>query len=43
MKPEGMGKQTSRRDGIFKGAEAEGIYARCWEKMRLEAESRGNK
>lgn len=23
MKPEGMGKQTGRRDGIFKDAEAE--------------------
>lgn len=43
MKPEGMGKQTGRRDGIFKGAEAEGIYARCWEKMRLVAGGEGNK
>lgn len=43
MKPEGMGKQTGRGDGIFKGAEAEEVYARCWEEMRLEAESRCDK
>lgn len=40
MKPEGMGEQTSRGDGIFTGAEAE-RYARCWEEMRLEAENGG--